>query len=132
MSTSAFSCIAADALPAARLDLTTTLRNDIGPFAAGPEMSDTSPSLTSIVKKEAALLAVFLFIGLVLLPIAIWFVGKAVFGAYGGAGYADFYGTLSGKIRSGDLVAWFLVLSPWLALQVLRLLAHGWRATSRM
>ena len=95
-------------------------------------MSQTTPSLTAIVRKEAAVFALFLFAGLVLLPVAIWFVGKAVFGAYGGAGYAEFYGTLSGKIRSGDLVAWFLVLSPWLAWQILRLLARGWRATSRM
>ena len=28
-----------------------------------------------------------LFFGLVILPIAIWFVGNAVFGDYGGAGY---------------------------------------------
>lgn len=95
-------------------------------------MSDNTPSLTAILRKEAALFAGLLFLGLVLLPVVIWFVGKAVFGAYGGAGYAEFYGTLSGKIRSGNLVAWFLVLSPWLALQVVRLTAFGWRAVGKM
>lgn len=74
----------------------------------------------------------FLFFGLVALPVLIWFVGTAVFGAYGGAGFAEFYGTLSGKIRSGDLVAWFLVLSPWLAWLVLRLTVFGWRAVAKM
>ncbi len=94
-------------------------------------MSDTSSPTIRIVKKEALLFIGWLFFGLVLLPIGIWFVGKAVFGAYGGAGYVDFFGTLSGKIRSGDAVAWFLVLSPWLVWQILRLMVFGWRAAAK-
>lgn len=58
-------------------------------------------------------------------------MGRAVFGEYGGAGYSDFFGTLSGKIRSGDLVAWFLVLSPYLLWQCVRLIAFGWRAVGK-
>ena len=84
------------------------------------------------LKKEAALFAGLLFLGLVILPIAVWFVGKAVFGVYGGTGYGDFFGTLIGKIRGGDLVAWFLVLSPWLVWQIARLMALGWRAAAKM
>lgn len=95
-------------------------------------MSEQPFSLSRVLRKEAAAFAGFLFFGLVLLPVVIWFVGKAVFGAYGGAGFADFYGTLSGKIRSGDLAAWFLVLSPWLAWQVLRLTALGWRSAAKL
>lgn len=99
-------------------------------------MSDTAgkqPSpLGQIIRKEAALFTGLLFLGLVLLPITIWFVGEAVFGTYGGSGYGDFFGTLSGKIRSGDLVAWFLVLSPWLAWQCIRLMAFGWRVAAKM
>ena len=89
------------------------------------------PRGTSL-KKEAALFAGLLFFGLGILPIAIWFVGKAVFGDYGGMGYGDFFGTLTGKIRGGDLVAWFLVLSPWLVWQIGRLMALGWRATAKL
>ena len=95
-------------------------------------MSENPSTLSTLLKKEAALFAGLLFAGLVLLPICIWFVGKSVFGVYGGAGYADFFGTLSGKIRSGDLVAWFLVLSPWLVWQCLRLMAFGWRTAGKM
>ena len=95
-------------------------------------MSDQSNPTTRVIRREAAVFAGFLFVGLVVLPIIVWFVGKAVFGAYGGAGFADFYGTLSGKIRSGDPVAWFLVLSPWLAWQILRLTLLGWRAAAKM
>ena len=95
-------------------------------------MSDQpSPSIV-FLKKELALLATMLLFGIVILPIAIWFVGNVVFGSYGGAGYGDFFGTLSSKLRSGDLVAWFLVLSPWLALQVVRLAAWGWRSVGKL
>ena len=73
-----------------------------------------------------------LFFGLVILPVAIWFVGDAVFGDYGGAGYGDFFGNLSIKIRSGNLVAWFLVLSPWLALQIVRIALAGWRHAGKL
>lgn len=95
-------------------------------------MSEQITPLSRVLRKEAAVFAGFLFFGLVLLPVLIWFVGKAVFGAYGGAGFADFFGTLSGKIRSGDLAAWFLVLSPWLAWQAMRLTVLGWRKAAKM
>jgi hypothetical protein len=80
--------------------------------------------------KELAVFAGFLFLGLVVVPIIIFQVGQIVFGEYGGVGYGDFFGTLSAKIRSGDRVAWFLVLSPYLGWQCLRLLIFGWRMTA--
>lgn len=61
------------------------------------------------------------------MPFAIYFVGDAVFGPYAGAGYGDFFGTLSDRIRTGDRVAWFLVLAPYFGWQILRLLAFAWR-----
>lgn len=99
-------------------------------------MSETAgrrpSSRGTILKKEVAIFAGLLFFGLAILPIAIWFVGGAVFGAYGGTGYSEFFGTLSSKIRSGDLVAWFLVLSPWLVWQIVRLMALGWRSAAKL
>ena len=68
-------------------------------------MSEKPSTLSTFLKKEAAVFLALLFAGLVLLPAVIWFVGHAVFGAYDGAGYSDFFGTLSGKIRSGNLNA---------------------------
>lgn len=95
-------------------------------------MSETTPSPSRLLKKEAALLAVMLLLGIALLPVAIWFVGNLVFGAYGGSGYGDFFNSLSGKLRSGNLVAWFLVLSPYLGIQVVRLALAGWRRVGKM
>lgn len=116
-----------------KLDLDPKLGNDSGPKPSrGPTLSDTPSPIVTILKKEGALFTILLFFGLTLLPMAVWLVGKTVFGAYGGAGYADFFGTLSSKIRSGDLVAWFLVLSPYLVWQCVRLTALGWRAAGKM
>ena len=80
-----------------------------------------------IAVRESALFFGLLFIGFVIAPIAIYAIGQELLGEFGGYGYADFFGTLSAKIRSGDPAAWFFVLSPYLAWQVLRLAVLGWR-----
>lgn len=92
----------------------------------------TKPSgLRQLATKEIALLAGFLFVGVVIMPILIFYVGQSVFGSYGGVGYVDFFGTLSAKVRSGDLVAWFLIFSPYLGWQSLRLTIFAWRISAR-
>ena len=83
------------------------------------------------ITREAALLLGFLFLGLVLLPVAIYVVGQAIFGDYGGGSYGHFFSELSGRIRAGDSAAWFVVLSPYLGWQTLRLIALGWRSAGR-
>ena len=95
-------------------------------------MSESKTPLKHAAKKEVALFVVLLFVGLVFLPMLVWFVGKAVFGAYGGHGFADFFGSLSARIRAGDGASWFLVLSPWLAIMVLRGMSWAWRAIGKM
>lgn len=93
------------------------------------ESPEKTNRLRAIATKELALFTGLLFLGLVILPLIIYQVGQSVFGVYGGFGYGDFFSTLSSKIRTGDLVAWFLVLAPYLGWQCLRLAALGWRAT---
>lgn len=89
------------------------------------------PGIRQLVTKELALLTGFLFIGLAIMPLLIYYVGQVVFGEYSGVGYADFYGTLSGKIRNGNGVAWFLMLSPYLGWQFLRITILAWRLAGR-
>ncbi len=85
--------------------------------------------LKQIILKETALFVGLLFLGFIVVPVAIYLIGPRVIGEFGGHGYAEFFGELSGKIRSGNLTAWFFVLAPWLAWQVLRLTAYAWRKT---
>jgi hypothetical protein len=88
-------------------------------------------SLRHIALRELCLFLCLLFIGMVVLPVSVFFVGDQVFGSYGGHGFSDFFGTISGKIRAGDKVAWFLILSPYLAWQTIRLTALFWRIIGR-
>ncbi len=69
---------------------------------------------------ELALALSLLFAGMVLLPLAIYFTGQSIFGEYSGAGFSEFYRRLSGEVREGRPVVWFLVLSPYLILMLLR------------
>ena len=87
----------------------------------------TDNQTQTLLRREAVLFAGLLIAGAVLLPAAVFLVGKSVFGAYGGDGLADFYATVNGKLAAADWVAWFLVLSPYLAVQCLRLMAKLWR-----
>jgi hypothetical protein len=88
-------------------------------------------TLKQKILRETALFVGLLFLGLVVAPIAIYIIGPHLLGEFGGHGYGDFFGTLSGKIRSGDLTAWFFVLSPWFVWQVLRLTLYGWRRSGK-
>jgi hypothetical protein len=58
-------------------------------------------------------------------------VGGQVFGDYGGHGFGEFFREVSSRVRDGNTVAWFLVLSPYLVWQVLRLTAFAWRLAGR-
>jgi hypothetical protein len=85
----------------------------------------------TILKKrlqtELALFLILLLVGLLLLPISIYLVGDAIFGDYSGSGFAEFYQSVHDGLRRGDSAIWFLVLSPYLGWQVLRLTVIGFR-----
>ena len=70
-----------------------------------------------------------LLAGLLLLPLAIFLVGDVVFGDYEGDGYGQFFESLIGRLAGGERFAWFLVLSPYLVVQLLRVLGYAWRVT---
>lgn len=93
-------------------------------------MGSTPKTVRQRITIELGLFFGLLFVGLVLVPVAIYLVGGKVFGEYAGNGYAEFFSDLSAKVRSGDRVSWFLVISPYLTILVLRLVAWGWRRTS--
>lgn len=87
---------------------------------------------TLAVKKrvinELLLFAALLFFGFIVMPVVIYLVGGQVFGEFDG-GYGQFFGQLSRRVVSGNPVAWFLILSPWLGIQVLRATWFALRAT---
>lgn len=84
-------------------------------------MTASSPILKTPAAREAMLFLALLLVGLLLLPVAIYVVGQLVFGQYGGLGLTGFFERIYRGLPSGDGVVWFLVLSPYLGWQVLRL-----------
>jgi hypothetical protein len=101
------------------------------PAAPETHLSDTRNSVVRIFRKEVLLLSIFLLIGLVGLPIAVYSVGQVIFGDYGGQGFWQFFLDLSSRVRSGEATALFLILSPYIGWQTLRLIGLGWRLTRR-
>jgi len=81
-------------------------------------------------RRELIIFLVLLAVGVILLPIAIYLVGGTVFGAYSGDGFAAFFRDLNGGLFRGQPVAYFLVLSPYLGVQLLRLTVRTFQRTS--
>jgi hypothetical protein len=94
-------------------------------------VSEQTFSTRRILARESALLLSLLLAGMVVLPAAIFLVGQVVFGTYGDGGFADFYSNLHAELRSGDIVVWYLILSPYIAWQLLRLTRWGFRRGRR-
>lgn len=95
-------------------------------------MSESTSHLKSTALRELALFLILFFTGLVILPILIYFVGSSLFGEYSGSGFSGFYQMLHGELREGERVVWFLMLSPYITWQLMRLTAYGFRRTGKL
>ena len=92
---------------------------------------DDQTDWKTTAKKESALFLVLLLVGVLFLPIAIYWVGGEVFGDYGSSGFSAFFGAVHRDLRDGQLVVWFLVLSPYLVWQLTRLTRWGFKRAQR-
>ena len=82
-------------------------------------------------KKELAVAAILLVVGMLGLPLAIYAVGQQVIGPYGEEGdVVDLIAEIWSALREGQWAAWLLVLSPYVVIQLLRLTRLIWRARS--
>lgn len=86
--------------------------------------------MKDIVRKEFILFLVLLLTGLLILPAVIYVVGKAVFGAYDANGFITFYGMLHSEFRAGVPVVWFLMFSPYIIWQSMRLTLWAFRRSA--
>lgn len=90
-------------------------------------MADTPDNPHPRLRKELILFGVLLALGLFALPVAVYLVGNAIFGAYADGDYFDFAAALWSRLSGLDAASWFLVLSPYLAWQALRFSVHAFR-----
>ena len=78
-------------------------------------------SAIRIIRQEAILLLIMALIGVLFLPTAIYIVGAEVFGSYAGAGFGEFYREIHSALRTGQPVIVFLLFSPYIIWQLVRL-----------
>ena len=95
------------------------------------KMTLNPDSLKKTATKESALFLCLLFAGLVILPLAVYMVGKSVFGEYGGSGFSAFYGMLHSDLWDGEPAVLFLALAPYVIWQLTRFAIWGFRQTWR-
>ena len=72
------------------------------------------------MQRELATLGLCLAIGLVVMPILIWFVGSAALGPYGGGGLGALWYDFSLALIRGSLAFWLVALGPYAAVWLLR------------
>lgn len=92
-------------------------------------MTEPRSLLRHPVVRETVVFVGLLLAGLLLLPVAIFLVGDIVFGDYEGDGYGQFFEAILVRLAGGDRFAWFLILSPYLVVQLFRVLGFAWRLT---
>ena len=93
-------------------------------------LSESSSSIVRILRRESLTLLFLTFVGTVILPITVYFVGFKVFGDYAGAGLGGFFRDIHSDARDGQPVVIFLLLSPYLIWQLLRLSFYVFRRFS--
>jgi hypothetical protein len=70
--------------------------------------------------RELVTLGLCLFLGLALMPLLIWIVGKAELGPYANGGLGALLGDYYLGLAKGSLAYWLVALGPYAALWLLR------------
>ena len=73
------------------------------------------------ILREALLALALFLVGLIILPAAIYVVGQQIIGEYE-SGLSGYYESLAAALAAPNGFAWLLVLSPYLTIQLLRLM----------
>ena len=90
-------------------------------------MNESVSDIRSTMRRESVLFLWLILGGLFVLPALIYVTGHALFGEYGGSGFTAFYANFHSGLRDGETAVWFLALSPYLVLQLLRLTFRAFR-----
>ena len=93
-------------------------------------MTEIRNSFKRTLRRESVTLLLLLFVGIFLLPLAIYLVGAEIFGEYISGGFGSFYRDIHSDLREGQPVVIFLLLSPYLVWQLLRLSFYVFRRMS--
>ena len=93
-------------------------------------MAEQQYSFIRIMRRELVTFVLLALVGVLVVPIAIYLVGAEIFGEYAGAGFGDFYRDIHSDLRERQPVVIFLLISPYLVWQLLRLSIYAFRRMS--
>ncbi len=82
------------------------------------------------MRRELVTFVLLAFVGVLVVPLAIYLVGAEIFGEYAGAGFGDFYRDIHSDLREKQPVVIFLLISPYLVWQILRISIYAFRRTA--
>lgn len=94
-------------------------------------MSGHDDNPRKMLTREAVVFLWLFLAGLLLLPAAVYVVGSRLFGVEAGTGFGSFYGGFQSELWSGAPAMWFLVFSPYLVWQILRVTLRAFHALAR-
>jgi hypothetical protein len=97
---------------------------DVEPAAAGADGAGNRYGRRA--RFEAIFASIWLVVGLLVLPAAIFMVGGALLGPYGdNGGLGRFYGDFFGDLAEPSVRAWSIALGPLVLITLLRLVFAG-------
>jgi hypothetical protein len=81
---------------------------------------------------ELSMAGIGLLLGLVLMPVLIFYAGVATLGRFDGAGLGHLYGSLFRGLREASTASWVVLLGPYGLYVLFRALRAWWRASARL
>lgn len=77
-------------------------------------------------------LGVCLFLGIVLMPALIFYLGVASLGRYEGAALGQLYASVFAGLKEPSSAAWIVILGPYGLFLLFRALRAWWRASAKL
>lgn len=93
------------------------------------------PSIASFrsrspLARESLRLLASLVVGVVLLPIAVYWTGVKILGPYTGGGFWAYWGDFFRGLAHGEWSWWLLAAGPYVLLLFVRAVRSGWHLTA--
>jgi hypothetical protein len=81
---------------------------------------------------ELIVAGIGLLLGVILMPVLIFYAGVAALGRFDGASLGHLYSSLFAGLREASIASWVVFLGPYGLYLLLRALRAWWRASARL
>jgi hypothetical protein len=81
---------------------------------------------------ELAVAGIGLLLGVILMPVLIFYAGVAALGRFDGASLGHLYSSLLEGLREASIASWMVFLGPYGLYLLFRALRAWWRASARL